>query len=95
MVNHRTNDSLLTSNKNDENSPDELLRGKVHYYNRFGGKRRIVLKDVEIQPRTNFDPNRKKLHGQSLWERSASGNPEVEPIKVNGYLQVLAFDDVT
>jgi len=57
----------------DETPPDGLLRGKVHYYNHFGAKWRIVMNDVEIRPRTNFDPNRTKSHDETLWERSISG----------------------
>ena len=79
---------------NSEIPPDALLRGKVQYYNRLGGKWRIVLTDVEIRPRINFDPTRKKSHGQSLWDRSISANPEVATIKVNGSMQLLAFDDL-
>lgn len=76
-----------------ETPPDGLLRGKVHYYNHFGAKWRIVMKDVEIRPRVNFDPKRAKSHGETLWERSISER-SVESHKVKGHLQVLAFDDV-
>jgi hypothetical protein len=82
------------------NPPDGLIRAKVHYYNRLGGKWRIVLKNVEILPRVPLDPSRKKPSEQSLWEKSRTSSSE-RPIQLtdnnndnNGLLQVLAFDDI-
>jgi hypothetical protein len=83
-----------TSNSEDvaKLAPAALLRGRVHHYNRFGSKWRIVVEDVEIHPRKPLDPQRRKRERPSLW--SLIPEDDAAPVLQLPRLEILLYNDI-
>lgn len=73
-------------------APAALLRGRVHHYNRFGSKWRLVVEDAEIHARKPLDPQRRKRERPSLW--SLLPNDASAPVLQLPRLEILLYDDI-
>ena len=86
-----------------KSAPAAIMKGKVHYYNRFGGQWRFRVQDIQIRKRPiappgPITPDRighgrgKRIH--SAWDVPVE-DEKCDVINVNGETDLLVFDDVT
>ena len=90
-------------------APAAIMKGNIKHFNRFRGKWRIIVSDVELVPRCNLAPDRsiggtrktrsikKQRHNNqphtTLWESSWKPKGVNQKITLDGDAQILAFDD--
>lgn len=68
-----------------------LVRGRMHHFNRRGGKWRFVVEAVDVRRRHPLHRDRRKRKGPSLWKVSEGKEPAA--CLGNVKMEVLAYND--
>jgi hypothetical protein len=89
--------STITSIEDHVVAPAALLHGRIHHYNRYGTKWRIVVEDAEIIPRSTVSVHQKRgrYDRKSPWEIMSSHTElqQAQCIKIPR-LEILVYNDI-